>query len=351
MTKHIIKAPIEIKKNNSIPVTKSETKKALGLNRALAKPTNLPLAPVIIARGQKRLNTTKSSNAADKIPAKNASLVFHKGLLYIRRRRTGLIEEEHGEGSSEEDPLVYVEPEYIPPDDDEDDDDTDDDDSDEEEDDDGGGGDEGEDDDDDDEEDDDGDGDGDDGNSDDFFDEDQTPCPTNIDAGDLYDFYEQYFEGFLGGYGTVSFSTGTPPGYELVNGQFYDPSTKTYAGGVTYCAPVNGEIGPITIYIAPLAIQQGAAFVEGTMGHELIHALDIYQNPSLYLNNPSQWNSNSEYAAYSYQAQISASNFSEEYSSSATGFYQNKADQYGTGRNADWNQGLDTPSKPGQTCV
>jgi hypothetical protein len=141
ITRQIIKAPIEIGKNNSIPVTKAVTKKVLALNRQFAKPTNTLLAPVVIARSKKKLNSMTNSNAAGKIPAKNASPVFHKGLLYIRRRKTSLLEEENGEGNSEEDALGYFKPEYMPPDDDDDDGEEEvDDDSEEEVDDDSGGG-------------------------------------------------------------------------------------------------------------------------------------------------------------------------------------------------------------------
>ncbi len=187
-----------------------------------------------------------------------------------------------------------------------------------------------------------------------FLDETE-PCPTDNNSGDLDEFYLKYFDGFLGGHPDVSFETGTtpPPGYTYSseNGGVYVDSQGKQAGGVTYCAPVNGNIGPITIYIAPAAIKQGAAFVLAQMGHELIHALDIYNNPSMYLNNPTQFNANSEYAAYNYQAQIAASYFPSSAAEGASSFYQNAANSNGAGRNASWNTGLDMPAKPTQPCI
>ena len=77
--------------------------------------------------------------------------------------------------------------------------------------------------------------------------------------------------------------------------------------------------------------------------------MDSY--PQMYTTNHDQWAANSEYAAYTYQANIEYNTMGEEYAEDAFNYYSAKAGEYETSKNANWLGSPDLPDTPTSSCL
>jgi hypothetical protein len=189
------------------------------------------------------------------------------------------------------------------------------------------------------------------------------PCSsTGITGDDLYSaFISTFNAAAMGITSTINFSTSLPgPGWSVnSSGQFVDP-----AGGTTYgytpqpattFDATDGSYsvsGSITIYISPGAIEAGANVLQSVIGHEAMHAANIDKYTTMSVLDPSQFTANTEYAAFTYQANVAQANYSNP-TSQARGYagYTAAAGDYPSGQAANWSAGAPTPKSLGVPCL